>query len=177
MSTSGLHPVLTETDRIEIRLAALNDCAPETAWAQFRRCCSSSQWVQRMEQARPFSNITELEACADRIWMSCRREDWLEAFGAHPRIGEQSDSPWSLQEQSTVAVAAASVLEALARANRAYEAKFGYIFIACATGKHAAEILSLLEQRLTNNPDSELRNAAEEQRLIMRLRLRKLLGE
>jgi 2-oxo-4-hydroxy-4-carboxy-5-ureidoimidazoline decarboxylase len=168
---------LTDVARIEIRIAALNDCAPEMARAQFRRCCSSSQWVSRMEQARPFADVTELEARADRIWASCSREDWLEAFAAHPRIGAQSENRWSRQEQSSVAAATAPVLEALAQGNRAYEAKFGYTFIVCATGRSAAEMLALLEQRLSNHTDVELQNAAEHQRLILQLRLRKLLAE
>jgi 2-oxo-4-hydroxy-4-carboxy-5-ureidoimidazoline decarboxylase len=130
-----------------------------------------------MEQARPFANFIELEACADRAWASCSRNDWLEAFAAHPRIGETSGNRWSRQEQSGVAVAASAVLEALAGANRAYEANFGYIFIVCATGKSANEMLVLLEQRLCNSAEMEIKNAAEQQRLILRLRLRKLLGE
>ncbi|HET8890595.1 MAG TPA: 2-oxo-4-hydroxy-4-carboxy-5-ureidoimidazoline decarboxylase [Candidatus Angelobacter sp.] len=177
MIPAGLSSLLTEMDRIEIRLFALNDCAPEVARAQFKRCCSSSLWIHFMEKARPFAGITELEACADRAWASCSRDDWLEAFAAHPRIGESSGSRWSQQEQSSVAVAASEVLEALAKANRAYEAKFGYTFIVCATGKNADEMLVLLEQRLHNSPEMEIKNAAEQQRLVLQLRLRKLLSE
>jgi 2-oxo-4-hydroxy-4-carboxy-5-ureidoimidazoline decarboxylase len=175
-ATRGLHPLLTELDRIQIRLAALNDCAPITARAQFKRCCNSSQWVHCMEQARPFSDMAELEACADRIWASCSPKDWLEAFSAHPKIGDQSENRRSRQEQSEMAVAAPEVLKALAQANRIYEAKFGYTFIVCATGKSAAEMLALLQQRLNNRHDNELLNTAEQQRLILRLRLRKLLS-
>lgn len=177
MSINGLHPLLTKKDCIEIRLGALNHCAPEMARAQFKRCCGSSQWVHRMEQARPFMGIAELEMCADRIWASCSREDWLEAFAAHPRIGEQSENAWSRREQSGVAAAAPAVLQALSEANRAYEAKFGYSFIVCATGKDAAGILAILGQRLKNAAEVELQSAAEQQRLILRLRLRKLLSE
>ena len=177
MTSTGLSSLLTEADRIEIRIAALNDCAPEVARAQFKRCCTSSRWMHLMEQARPFAGIAELEAWAERAWASCSRDDWLEAFAAHPRIGESSGNRWSRQEQSGVAVAASEVLDALARANRAYEGKFGYTFIVCATGKSAGEMLVLLEQRLHNPPDMEIKNAAEQQRLILRLRLRKLLSE
>ncbi len=129
-----------------------------------------------MEQARPFSDIAELEAYADRVWASCSREDWLEAFSAHPRIGDRSENRWSQQEQSGVAIAADSVLQALACANRDYEAKFGYTFIVCATGKSADGMLATLEQRLGNRAKDELQIAAEQQRLILRLRLRKLLS-
>lgn len=177
MSTPGLHPLLTEMDRIEIRLAALNDCAPETARSQLRRCCGSSKWVDRMELARPFSGMDELEKCADRVWASCSHEDWLEAFAAHPRIGDQSGNLWSKQEQSGVSAAASLVLTELAETNRVYEKKFGHTFIVCATGKSAAEMLQLLKQRLQNPAEEELKIAAEQQRLITRLRLRKLLAE
>lgn len=177
MRTPGLHPLLTEMDRVEIRLAALNDCAPEMARAQFRRCCGSSQWVHRMERARPFSDVVELERFADRIWASCSREDWLEAFAAHPRIGDRADDRWSQQEQSGVAVADAPVLQALAAANRTYEAKFGYTFIVSATDKSAEEMLYILERRLSNHDEIELQNAVEEQRAILRLRLNKLLSQ
>lgn len=177
MTLTELPSLLTETDRIEIRLAALNDCAPEVARAQFKRCCSSSHWIHLMEQARPFAGIAELEAWADRAWVSCSQDDWLEAFAAHPRIGETSGNRWSRQDQASVALAAAEVLDALAKANRAYEAKFGYTFIVCATGKSAAEMLDLLEQRLHNPVEMEIKNAAEHQHLILRLRLRKLLSE
>lgn len=127
-----------------------------------------------MERARPFSHVMELEVAANRIWASCSRQDWLEAFSAQPRIVSGNDC--SRREPSGVAAASPSVLAALAAANRAYEAKFGYIFIVCATGKSAAEMLAILEQRLSNTADDELQNAAEQQRLILQLRLRKLLA-
>lgn len=176
MSTPGLHPLLTEMDRTQIRLTALNDCAPETARAQFRRCCDSSKWVHRMEQARPFSDVAELESIANRIWASCSREDWLEAFSAHSKIGGQMGNRWTRQEQSGIAMATPPVLEAFAVANRAYEARFGFTFIVCATDKSAAEMLVLLNQRLGNSVEDELQDAAEQQRLILQLRLRKLLS-
>jgi 2-oxo-4-hydroxy-4-carboxy-5-ureidoimidazoline decarboxylase len=177
MTTTVFPSLLTETDRIEIRLAALNDCAPEVARAQFKRCCTSSHWIHLMEQARPFAGIAELEAWADRAWASCSQNDWLEAIAAHPRIGESSGNRWSRQEQASVDLAASEVLDALAKANRSYEGKFGYTFIVCATGKSAVEILGLLEQRLHNPAEMEIKNAAEQQRLILLLRLRKLLSE
>jgi OHCU decarboxylase len=177
MSMPGLHPQLTETDRIEIRLTALNDCSPETARSQFKRCCGSSKWGELMAEARPFADLHDLETCADRTWGSCARNDWLEAFAAHPRIGAQADTRWSRQEQSGVTKVSNAALAALARANHAYEVKFGYIFVVCATGKAAAEVLAAVEQRLGNDPSIEIHNAAEQQRLITRLRLRKLLSE
>lgn len=130
-----------------------------------------------MEQARPFSDLDELEKCADSVWASCSHEDWLEAFAAHPRIGDQSGNLWSKQEQAGVSSAASLVLAELAEANRVYEKKFGYTFIVCATGKSAAGILELLKQRLRNSSEEEIKIAAEQQRLITRVRLRKLLAE
>ena len=176
MSTTTLHPQCTEEDRIQIRLAALNDCAPEVARAQFQRCCGSWQWIHRMERARPFADVTDLEACAGDIWESCSREDWLEAFAAHPRLGEQPVNRWSRQEQSGVAAAPPRILAALHEANLRYEAKFGYTFILCASGKNAIEVMAELEERLKHSAQVEIQIAAAQQRLILQLRLRKLSG-
>lgn len=177
MSTPAIDTLFTEADRIQTRLAALNDCAPEAARLQFMRCCGSSSWAARMATHRPFSSLEELQEIADREWRACSHEDYLEAFAAHPRIGERSRSRWSEQEQSGVSGVSFQVQTELTKSNAAYEARFGYIFIICATGKSASEILRLLKARLANDPGVELQNAAEEQRLITRVRLRKLLGE
>lgn len=119
---------------------------------------------------------------ADRVWWELGPEDWLEAFRGHPKIGERASADgaletrrWSSAEQSGTRGARADVLEALANANRTYEARFGYIFIVCAAGKSAEEMLALLDQRLQNDPGAEIRVAAEEQCKITRLRLEKLL--
>src|SRR5207244_5560051 len=104
------------------------------------------------------------------------REDWLEAFRAHPRIGEKAASEWSQQEQALVEKASPPQLSALRNANRSYESRFGYIFIVCATGKSTEEMLALIHERLQNDDDKELRIAAEEQRRITQLRLEKLVG-
>ena len=122
---------------------------------------------------------------AERIWWSLGEQDWLEAFSAHPQIGgrqaqntqDAQARDWSEEEQAGVRGIDESTLDELAEANRAYEEKFGYIFIVCATGKTAAEMLALLRSRLPNDPGIELRNAAEEQRKITRLRLEKLLSQ
>ena len=112
-------------------------------------------------------------------------EDWLEAFRAHPKIGEkkagtpqtQTEANWSAQEQSGMNAASVDTVARLAQANRQYEAKFGFIFIVCASGKSSAEMLSLLNHRLDNDPPAELAVAAQEQRKITRLRLEKLLSQ
>lgn len=140
------------------------------------RCCGSRNWARRMSLAAPFAGITSVEQAADRIWAECSPADWREAFAAHPRIGEQSDSQWSRQEQSGAAQAEEAVRAELAALNQRYYAKFGYIYIVCATGKTAPEMLAILKRRLGNDPAGEIREAAEQQRRITRLRLRKLLS-
>jgi OHCU decarboxylase len=133
------------------------------------------RWAGTMTAARPFASIEGMTATADAIWASLSAADWLDAFRAHPRIGERGGGRWSAEEQAEASSAAPAVRERLAAANREYEARFGYIFIVCAAGKRADEILSVLELRLTNAADAELLLAAEEQRRITRLRLAKLL--
>lgn len=136
-----------------------------------------------MASFRPFHSIDELLAKADSVWWSLAEEDWLEAFHAHPKIGErkaaatQSEQAqnWSVDEQSGTSGAGAEVMSALAEGNREYEQRFGFIYIVCATGKTSEEMLTILRQRLQNDLETELRNAAEEQRKITRLRLEKLL--
>ena len=133
-----------------------------------------------MAAARPFASADAMDTAADTIWRALDRADWLEAFAAHPRIGAgrsggAGQAGWSDQEQAGVAGAEARMKQRLADANRDYEARFGYIFIVCATGRTAAEMLALLEGRLRHDAGDELRVAAEEQRRITQLRLRKLL--
>jgi allantoinase len=158
-------------------LAVINAAPWEAAQAAFRRCCGSARWSAQMAAGRPYGSTAALAAAADRAWQQCVREDWLEAFAAHPRIGQQSGSRWSQQEQAGAAGADARVLESLARLNQRYLEKFGYIYIVCATGKTAAEMLVILERRLQNEPAAEILEAVEQQRLITRLRLERLLQE
>lgn len=164
------------------RLASL----PESdAVAAFLRCCGSRRWAEAMASGRPYRDEPSLLAAAERAAEPLSRADWLEAFSHHPRIGDRSGlaarfprtAAWSSGEQAGVAEAGASVLDALLDGNRAYEARFGHIFIVCATGKSAAEMLALLCERLANDPDRELGVAAAEQRKITAIRLKKLLSE
>jgi len=173
VSRLRVYGTLTECGRIETRLVRFNASGSESATADLLRCCGSPNWAGRMADSRPFASLAELEEAADRVWSECAKEDWLAAFAAHPRIGQQSASKWSQEEQSR----AGEVPAELTERNREYEKKFGYIFIVCATGKSAPEMLDLLKQRLQNDPADEIRNAAEQQRAITRLRLRKLLTE
>ena len=164
-------------------LESLNALSAEDAAAELLKCCGSRRWAQGMSARRPFASLDELLRTADEIWWGLEARDWLEAFSHHPKIGEKRAAPaqsaeaarWSEQEQSATTSARQATLDALLRANLAYEDRFGYIFIVCATGKTTEEMLALLEERLGNDPETELRIAAEEQRRITHLRLGKLL--
>jgi OHCU decarboxylase len=162
------------------RLNALPDSEAEAA---LRDCCASRAWVRRMLSQRPFKDADEVYAAAERIWGELARDDRLEAFRGHPRIGERAAdrdtggraAAWSAGEQAGVAAADAAVRAALAEGNRAYEERFGWIYLVCASGRDAGELLEVLRRRLDNDPEAELRVAAAEQALITRLRLEKLL--
>jgi 2-oxo-4-hydroxy-4-carboxy-5-ureidoimidazoline decarboxylase len=166
-----------------VTLEHLNRLDEAAARAELERCCGASRWVERVLAARPFRDRDSLFAAAERALEELERTDWLEAFAHHPKIGDvaslrakyASTAAWAGEEQRGAVAADERTLEALADGNRTYEERFGYIFIVCATGKNAAEMLSLLRGRLPNPPERELRNAAEEQMKITRLRLAKLL--
>ena len=165
-----------------MKLADLNALDEDVAAGALLRCCGSARWARRMAAARPFANAGSMAGAGDAIWSALAPADWLEAFAAHPKIGAGSaggtgQAGWSDQEQAGVAGAADETRRRLADANRDYEARFGYIFIVCATGKTAGEMLSLLEARLRHDAAEELRIAAEEQRTITRLRLNKLVEQ
>jgi len=167
-------------DAAVARLAALPRAEAE---GRLLACCGSRRWARQVAALRPFATVDALRAASDDVWWSLAPSDWLEAFRAHPRIGErEADAPrdaesraWSEGEQAGARDAAAEVRVALAEGNRDYEARFGHIFIVCATGENAASMLALLTRRLRHEPAEELRVAAEEQRKITRLRLDKLL--
>ena len=166
----------------ENALARLNALSPREAEAWLLECCGSRAWAHAVAARRPFPDAASLYDAADEMWRALPPSDWLEAFAAHPRIGESADrvedagaKRWSQGEQAGVDNADSRVRERLAAANAEYERRFGHIFIVCATGKSAEEMLGLLEARMTNEPGTESRIAAEEQRKIMQLRLRKML--
>jgi OHCU decarboxylase len=176
-------------------LEALNALPAEEAEARFLSCCGSSEWARRMAASRPFSSVESLSVAADRTWRELPKEDWLEAFAAHPPIGVAGTGPsgglhpppnsvansdrfraWARQEQSGTRDADPATLAELSRLNREYADRFGRVFLVCATGRSADEMLALGRQRLENDPETELAIAAEEQRKITRLRLEKLLS-
>jgi 2-oxo-4-hydroxy-4-carboxy-5-ureidoimidazoline decarboxylase len=166
------------------RLDWLNRLPSEEARAEFHRCCGSQRWAEAMARARPFASQQALYAEASRIWSLTGPDDWREAMRHHPRIGDVSrlrekykaTGAWSEQEQRGLEGAGEDIIQALADGNRAYEERFGFIFLVCATGKSAAEMLGLLRARMNHPPDQELRVAAEEQAKITRIRLEKLLA-
>lgn len=143
------------------------------------RACGATRWIERMAARRPFGSRDALLAAAREEWTSLDERDWREAFAHHPKIGDRAalaarfpaTHDLSAREQSGVAGASDVVLDALADANRRYEARFGCIFIVCATGLSAAQMLDALNQRLCNPPEEELRIAAAEQLKITLLRL------
>jgi allantoicase len=151
------------------------------AEAELLACCASRAWAAGVAAARPFGDAATLVATADEVWARLGPDDWLEAFAAHPRIGAggpaggvRGTPNWSAREQAGVAAADPAVLAELAEGNRVYEERFGHVFLICATGLSADAMLSALRERLGNDPATELRVAAEEQRKITRLRLEKL---
>ena len=160
----------------------LDSASPEEARQLLTTCCGSSAWVERMLRRRPFGSAGALLTAAREAWGDLTCTDWLEAFSHHPKIGDRTSvaqrfaatAHLSAREQSGAADASAQVLDDLAAANRTYEEKFGYIFIVCATGKSAGEMLALLRARLLDDPATEIRVAAEEQRQITELRLQRL---
>ena len=154
--------------------AVLNALSAEEARAALTRCCGSSRWVDGMLARRPWASSAALYADAGAVWDALEGGDFLEAFAAHPRIGGRAPDAWSRQEQAGAAGAGADLQRALADSNERYLARFGYIFIVCATGKTAGEMLALLKARLDNDPARELAVAAAEQAKITRLRLEKL---
>lgn len=165
------------------RLAWLNSLTDDEAAKELLQCCGSQKWAAEMSKQRPFPNEEKLLAAAKDVWWSLDHSDWLEAFRSHPKIGEKKaadkvsaqSQQWSGQEQSGVANASEETTSSLAALNQAYEQKFGFIFIICATGKTSAEMLAALRERLEHDPEAELPIAAAEQSKITELRLKKLL--
>lgn len=148
------------------------------------QCCGSKRWAEDVAKSRPYSSLETLVTSAHDVWWSLHQDDWLEAFRSHPKIGEKkaanavSDQSrqWSGQEQAGVGAASRETVDALAALNWAYEQKFGFIFIICATGKTSDQMLAALKTRLENEPATELPIAAAEQSKITELRLKKLIS-
>ncbi len=169
-------------------LAAWNIADEPSALKAMLACCGSKRWAAAMVARRYIASAADLSGAADRVWRTMQEPDWLEAFACHPRIGERKPAPvaanvsersaaWSREEQLLAMDANEHVLAELAEDNRLYEVRFGFTYIVCASGKSAVEMLTILKRRLANDRLTELREAAEQQRQIMQIRLGKWLVE
>ncbi len=167
-----------------MKLTELNDLSREQRKKELAKCCGSSTWIENMTTCFPFADKESLLKKADDVWNILSESDWLEAFTHHPKIGDiislkkkfASTANLAANEQASVQQASQQTLQTLAKGNIDYEEKFGYIFIVCATGKSAEEMLNLLQSRLPNEPEDEIKIAAAEQAKITKLRLEKLLS-
>lgn len=164
-------------------LEAWNRADEASAFNAMISCCGARRWAAAMIATRPIDGQKALHQAADRAWDATGVEDWMEAIACHPRIGERNaahastqSAAWSRQEQSAAGAATSSILSLLAEENARYEEKFGFTYIVCATGKTVEEMLTILRRRLASDRDSELREAAEQQRQIMHIRLEKWLA-
>lgn len=165
-------------------LSEFNQLEKKEAVLALQKCCGSSRWMERMLLQMPFKSKEALMQIAEASWFEdCVEADYLEAFTHHPKIGDieslakkfATTKAWAGNEQAGVNTASNDVLESLSKGNDDYEKKFGYIFIVCATGKTAQEMLDLLLERLPNNPEDEIKIAMQEQHKITNIRLNKLL--
>ncbi len=169
-------------------IAAWNEVDATAALRAMLACCGARRWASSMVALRPFGSVESLSLTADEVWSTMEEADWLEAFATHPRIGERKQASgsnvasgksaeWSKHEQALAAAATEHVLAELAEGNALYEQRFGFTYIVCATGKSASEMLTILNRRLMSDRDAELREASEQQRQIMQIRLGKWLVE
>lgn len=165
-------------------LSELNRLSTEDAKIAFSNCCTSQSWIDGMASARPFSSLEQCHDMAVFVWEALGEQDFLQAFEGHPKIGDVTSlrekyahtKNLASGEQSLVDDASEEVIQDLSAGNTAYEEKNGFIFIVCATGKSAAEMLELLNQRLPNKREVELKNAAAEQEKITAIRINKLIS-
>jgi 2-oxo-4-hydroxy-4-carboxy-5-ureidoimidazoline decarboxylase len=165
-----------------MNLELINAWSETLARESLQKCCGSTRWSAAMAGARPFESAASLLETAERTWWGLAPADWLEAFAAHPRIGDRealrarfaATAAWASREQAGVDGAGDDVLSELSTGNRKYEERFGYIFIVCATGKTAEEMVDLLRKRLLNDPDAEIKIAAGEQMKITKIRLERI---
>jgi 2-oxo-4-hydroxy-4-carboxy-5-ureidoimidazoline decarboxylase len=164
-------------------LEELNQLSPQELAVQLSNCCAAKNWVQGMVSVAPFKSKEILISAANRIWQELNHLDYLSAFDAHPRIGDvttlkkkyASTQLTAGKEQAGMVVASDCIIEKMKSLNDAYVEKFGFIFIVCATGKTAEQMLELINQRINNEYEKEIQIAAAEQMKITEIRLKKLL--
>ncbi|WP_406233809.1 2-oxo-4-hydroxy-4-carboxy-5-ureidoimidazoline decarboxylase [Nocardia sp. NBC_01009] len=157
-------------------LAPFNALPETDAVAALLDCCSAPGWARAVASGRPYATVEVLLETADTVLAELSESEIDRALDGHPRIGDRPDTAASAREQAAVATAADSIRAALAEGNRAYEQRFGHIYLVCATGKSGAELLELLHARLGNDPQTERRVMRTELAKINRIRLRRLLG-
>ena len=155
-------------------METLNNLDATARFATLQHCCGSRNWVHKMLAGFPYADAPALFAAASDAWHACGPADWLEAFSHHPAIGARTTDTTAAAEQSGTNTAAAETLAALTTGNKTYRERFGFIYIVCATGRTADEMLAILDARLNNSPEVELRIAMAEQEKITLLRLQKL---
>ncbi len=165
-------------------ISEFNILSKEAAVTELMKCCGSTTWAEALTESRPISSANALLELSDKIWFDLEEADWKEAFTHHPKIGDlksletkfASTKMWASGEQASINTAAHDTLVKLVEGNKTYEDKFGYIYIICATGKTADEMLTSLLSRLKNDAETELKIAAGEQNRITHLRIQKLLA-
>ncbi len=165
-------------------LTALNALPPEQLTETLSTCCGATAWIEKMKKEFPVKDEDSLLAAAVKHWHACSEQDWKEAFNHHPKIGDlhslqqkfATTAQWASREQEGTIDASTVILQAFTKGNKLYEDKFDYIFIVCATGKSAPEMLSILTERLKNDPEEEIKIAMHEQEKITAIRLKKLLS-
>lgn len=164
-------------------ISAFNNLPKERVVDSLLECCSAPRWAERLADQRPFDSTSALLESSDACWAEMGEQDLLDAFDGHPKIGDPdslkkkyaSTKDLATSEQSGVHLASDETIDELATYNQSYLEKFGFIFIICATGKSAEEMLASIKNRMSNSRERELSVAAEEQRKITNLRLMKLL--
>ena len=164
----------------------LNALSGDEARAGFLRTCGCARWAEEMAGARPFADEEAIFGAALEKWRIATRAELLEAFSHHPRIGDPGSAKttndaqgqaWARKEQAGAASASDDAKARLTAGNRAYDAKLGHVYLVCATGKSAEEMLAILTERIAHTPDEELAIAAGEQEKITRIRLERWLSE
>ena len=167
-----------------MNLTFINELSLPDAQEQFHRCCGSRRFSEELARRRPFASDEDAKKKASEVWFSLSEADWLEAFAHHPRIGEKqlaekfaSTAAWASSEQAGARQASPETIRQLAHGNIAYEQKFGFVFLICATGKNADELLVAQNSRIGNSRAEELQSAAREQDLITHLRLEKIASD
>lgn len=164
-------------------LTELNALNPEQAQDWFMQTCAAQSWCHAMTNARPFASTENIISVAETVWQSCSKPDFLQAFEAHPMIGDvnslrekfKNTQAMASHEQSGAQAASEDTLQQLHELNHSYLEKHGFIFIIFATGKSADEMLASLKERIVNDTDTEIQNAAAEQIKITQLRINKNL--